>query len=105
MENVELKRYSLEEWKEIGTKKYGTDDFLEWPLICPRCKTVQKGKELIKLGISREDTLGYVGYSCIGRFNKKEDKRGCDWTLGGLFQIHNAEIYKDGEIRPVFEFA
>ena len=48
-----------------------------------------------------EDTYKYAYFSCEGRVDKS---RGCDWTLGGLFQIHKLEIVAEGgEIVPCFE--
>jgi hypothetical protein len=70
---------------------------------CPRCGTVQSGQELIDAGVGKtfEDVQPYLGFSCIGRFTKD---KGCNWTLGGLFQIHKIEVITDdGEIYPCFE--
>lgn len=44
-------------------------------------------------GLEREEASQYIGFSCIGRFNNK--RTGCDWTLGGLFRIHELEVITD----------
>ena len=102
-----MKVYTTEEWRKEGLDLYGTDNILEWPLVCPNCDTVQKGQELIDLGMSKNEALGFLGFSCIGRF--KGAKKGCDWTLGGLFQLHEAEIHADddGKLikRQIFKFS
>jgi len=78
---------------------------LEVEFVCPSCKTVQTGNDLIKAGAGKDydEVSGYFGFSCVGRFNKKA--KGCDWTLGGFFQIHTFEIVCDetGSVRPCFE--
>jgi len=53
------------------------------------------------LDIPYEKALGYLGFSCIGRF---DEKRGCDWTLGGFFQMHTSIIKDVEHERPVFDF-
>lgn len=55
-------------------------------------------------GIAEDDVDNYIGFSCVGRFNNK--KTGCDWTLGGLFKMHEFEIEdEDGNMHPRFELA
>jgi hypothetical protein len=69
---------------------------------CPRCKTIQSGQDLIDAGAgaSFEDIKIYLGFSCVGRFDKA---KGCDWTLGGLFKIHEFEVVDDkGVHHPMF---
>ena len=68
---------------------------------------------LAKAGVEIDKTERYVGFSCIGRFtNAGPHKRGtpagkgCDWTLGGLFTLHNLEVVDDaGKAHPVFDIA
>ena len=44
-----------------------------------------------------------MGFSCIGMFNEGV---GCDWTLGGLFLIHEIEVESaDGKLQPLFKLA
>lgn len=99
----ELKRttITLEELQAKAVPLYGGDP-LDWKFECPSCKTHQAAREIVDTGVSEDDARGYIGFSCIGRFNNK--KRGCDWTLGGLFQLHEVEIDQgDGKLRPIFK--
>lgn len=88
-------------------------------LRCPACGTVQSMNSLIQVGAgdTEDDVEKYVGFSCIGRwldagpadFQKtkpQNGRRGCNWTLGGLLQLHKLEIVTDdGEHHPRFEVA
>lgn len=82
--------------------------------VCPRCKTVQSARDLMKTGAgnSMDEVEKYVAYSCFGRFTgaksprKKPDGNPCDWTLGGLFSLHELEVVtEDGKRHPRFELA
>ena len=54
-------------------------------------------------GVKKEDVGKFIGYSCIGRFDKN---KGCDWSLGGLLKIHEIEIIStDGEHCKHFDLA
>jgi hypothetical protein len=82
---------------------------------CPMCGTVQSAADLIAAGAGTDfrEVERYLGFSCVGRFigagGHKEGTppgRGCDWTLGGLFQIHELEVVTpDGEHYPRFILA
>lgn len=81
---------------------------------CPMCGTVQSPHDLIQAGAGKdfEEVSGYIGFSCLGRFNgsgpprKEPDGNPCNWTLGGLFRTHNLEIItEDGKQHPHFELA
>ncbi len=75
----------------------------DWKFVCPRCKTVQSAADLLEAGASKDLASSYMGFSCIGRVDKK---LGCDWTLGGLFRIHTLEIVTEDEHKhPLFELA
>jgi len=98
-----MKRLTRQEWFDLGRQKFG-DDLMKWIFVCPICGTEQKGNDLIKAGVQDDYIERYLGFSCIGRFNKSQI--GCDWTLGGLFRIHKLEVILDnGTHRPIFEFA
>lgn len=74
----------------------------EVKLICPRCKTAQCANDLIAAGAGKDidEVEKYLGFSCVGRFDKT---KGCDWTLGGLFQLHELEVITpDGKRHPRF---
>lgn len=82
---------------------------------CPMCGTVQCANDLLAAGAgaSFEDVEKYIGFSCVGRFTGAgqhvagtDPGRGCNWTLGGLFQIHKLEVVTDdGVHHPRFELA
>jgi hypothetical protein len=98
------------------------DDPRNWKFICPMCGTVQSVGQLadavIEAGGTKDDVHRYVGFSCIGRFTGQGDAgiaaknlgekwdKGCNWTLGGLFQLHTLEVVmEDGRHRPTFNLA
>ena len=102
-------------------RRFGPDA-KKWKFICPACGTIQSVGQLkdavIASGGTKEDVHGYIAFSCIGRFTKQGDAgiaaknrgekwdQGCNWTLGGLFQIHTFEvIMENGHHRPTFEIA
>lgn len=69
---------------------------------CPMCKTLQCAQDLIDAGagatLNKVET--YLAFSCVGRFT---DGKGCNWTLGGLFKIHELEVVTpDGKRHPRF---
>lgn len=89
---------------------------------CVNCGTVQSMASLRKAGCPADKTENYIGFSCEGRFSnagpwpsdKRQDAkstsrrqiRGCDWTLGGLFRVHQLEVINaDGKPQPSFEVA
>lgn len=91
---------TLEEY--ISAIKSQDVDTLDATFKCPKCETLQSISDLIKAGAgkNKDEVLKFIGFSCIGRF---DSKKGCDWTLGGLFQIHELEvIYPDGSVGPRF---
>lgn len=81
-------------------------------VVCPMCKTVQSGADMIKVGAGQSmDQVGaYLGFSCVGRFTgaeaprKSPDGKPCNWTLGGLLSLHELEVITpDGVSHPHFE--
>jgi len=74
----------------------------EITFVCPMCKTEQCAKDLINAGAGKDfgEVEKYLGFSCVGRW---DENKGCDWTLGGLLQIHELEVVTpDGETHPRF---
>lgn len=70
---------------------------------CPKCGTAQCANDLIAAGAGDDldDVEKYLAFSCVGRWNPD---KGCNWTLGGLFQLHTLEVITpDGEHHPRFE--
>ena len=80
--------------------------------LCPMCKTVQSSADLIEAGAGQDfdSVRQYLGFSCVGRFtgagspSKQAPGTGCNWTLGGLFRMHELEVVtEDGVHHPHFE--
>jgi len=97
-----MRTLKLDDYLAEGERLFGKDR-KKWKFICPQCKTIQSYSDFIEAEVSPEDIPKYLGFSCIGRFT--EGKKGCDWTLGGLFQIHELEVLHDDKKSPRFEFA
>lgn len=91
-------------------------------MVCPRCGTVQSIVSWMRAGAVYEVAERYTGFSCVGRLTKAgpwpadNDQTpnavrrrlvpGCDWTLGGLLQIHELEVTSDAGLRmPAFVVA
>jgi hypothetical protein len=91
-------------------------------LKCPICGTVQSFATLMAAGASCERAEKAIGFSCEGRLTNagpwpstndrsarafaRRSVRGCDWTLGGLFSVHELEVMDDlGKAHPRFVVA
>jgi hypothetical protein len=101
---------SLEDFR-AEIKAQGVEP-LDYAFICPACNTVQSARWLIAAGAGKDfdDVQGALGFSCVGRFNGAGDERvegkGCNWTCGGLFQIHKLTVITPDEKKhPHFEIA
>lgn len=93
-----LKTSSLEEWKSEAKNRYGENSD-DWKFECPHCHQTQSKRDFKDNDVEPE---GRFYFSCIGRW---VEGRGCNWTLGGLFQIHTREVIaEDGSKVPVFDF-
>lgn len=107
-----MKRLTVKEFLEEGKAKFG-EDKKKWKFVCPMCKTAQSYEDLVAVGVDPKDVDKYLGFSCVGRWTqagpyRKGDKsgKGCDWTLGGLFRIHQLEVVdEEGGEYPLFDFA
>jgi len=96
------KTWKYSEWIEEAKRLYGPKS-ANWRFKCVRCGHVQTAKDFVDAGLTKDQAVSRVYFSCIGRV---KNGVGCDWTLGGLFQLHTDEVVaEDGEIIPVFEFA
>ncbi|EHO40388.1 hypothetical protein Calab_1510 [Caldithrix abyssi DSM 13497] len=92
---------TVEEYIRKGESLFGKDR-KKWKFICPKCGTIQSYKDFEDAGVPTNQIWYRLGFSCIGRFTAK---MGCNWTLGGLFQIHKLEVIdKKGKKHPRFEF-
>lgn len=82
-------------------------------VMCPICGTAQSIASLIAAGASQEHAVNAIGFSCEGRLTgagpavqgrPAPGRRGCDWTLGGMFRLHKLEVVtEDGKHHPHFE--
>lgn len=89
----------VDQWKAKATALFGAD-VDKWRFKCPACGQSQTLAEFKAANVQKPEGKFY--FSCIGRW---VPGRGCDWTLGGLFQIHKTEVIdQDGDVFPVFEF-
>lgn len=101
MQEQSPRRITFDEWQQEGRERFGKD-MKQWRFVCPRCETVQSAQDFIDAGLNSDVVNTQLAFSCIGRH---VSYKGCDWTLGGLFTIHNLEIvFPDGGVRPTFEF-
>ena len=97
-----MRTVSFSDFSEEAKRRFGNDPN-KWKFKCPHCKTAQSAEDLLAAGVPDDDVWKYAGFSCIGRFDAKQ---GCDWTLGGLFQIHEVEIEtEDGKKHRHFDLA
>lgn len=95
------RRLDRDEWLARGRELYG-EDMRQWKFRCVACGHVQSHELAVARNPDIGDTSGWIAFACEGRHDSSV---GCDWTLGGLFQIHELEVV-DGERRtPCFEFA
>ena len=108
-----MKTMTIEEY-HAALRAQGTNDRAELVVICPMCGTAQTGSDLIRAGAGEtfDEIEKYLGFSCVGRFTgansprKSPDGKPCNWTLGGLLQLHKLEVVApDGEKHPRFEVA
>lgn len=104
---------SLEEYRQ-EVRNQGTGPKLKVCMVCPACKTVQNAQDLLNAGAGStfEEVEKYLGFSCVGRFThglppkSEKNQFGCNWTLGGLFSIHELEVVTpDGQVHPIFKLA
>lgn len=110
---TQIKTMTLDEFHAAAKAQAPSHDQIVFR--CPRCDTLQSGQDLINAGAGDDfDAVEkYLGFSCIGRFTGKgspsEERgmgHGCNWTLGGFFQMHTFEVITpDGDHHPLFELA
>lgn len=107
-----MKTMTLDDFQAECMERFPSS--LETAVKCPMCGTVQTGQDFIDAGCghSFDDVQGILGFSCIGRYTgapaprKKPDGNPCNWTLGGLLQLHKLEVVTpDGQSHPHFELA
>lgn len=109
-----MRRLTVQEF-HAEIRAQGAADRRDIAFKCPICRTVQSARDLIAAGAGEnmDAVEKFLGFSCVGRFTDAgEHKRGapagngCNWTLGGLFQLHELEVVtEDGKGHPRFELA
>lgn len=97
LDSAKIVKY--EDWIDKLKKNFG-DDAKKWAFKCPSCGNTQTIQDFLDNKVEEPESKVY--FSCIGRFVKD---KGCDWTLGGLFQIHKTSVLKGVKVIPVFEMA
>jgi len=100
-EDSDVLTLSVEEFHSV-LQEQDVDDRKDLEFVCPQCGTVQSAQDLIDAGAgdSYEDVSGSVAFSCVGRW---DEEKGCDWTLGGLLQIHELVVVdEEGNEHPRF---
>lgn len=107
-----MKTITIDEFQSACIEQASSN--LQLVFKCPMCGCLQMGQDFIDAGAatSSEQAMGYVGFSCLGRHTgcgaprKKPDGKRCNWSLGGLFQLHKLEVVTpDGQSHPHFELA
>lgn len=97
-----MKTMTLDEF-HAALKAQGTERIEDVTFKCPMCGTLQSAQDLIDAGAGTDldDVERYLAFSCVGRW---PSDKGCDWTLGGLFKLHELEVVTpDGKHHPRFE--
>lgn len=95
---------TIENWKKVGEKLFGPE-FKKWKFVCVKCGNIQSIESMLEHNpnLEEKDLRNSVYFNCEGRLT---DKIGCDWSLGGLFKIHQTEVkLPDGDFVPVFDFS
>jgi len=106
-----MKTMTLEQFQD-ALRAQGVPHREDFAVVCPMCRTVQSGRDLVAAGAGAtfEEVEKYLGFACLGRFTgapsprHTPDGQPCDWTLGGLFQLHELIVTTpDGKRYPIFE--
>jgi hypothetical protein len=84
-------RIGRDAWMAIAAELFGADP-RAWRFACPSCGHEQSHNEVKSRKSDIGDTSGWIYFACEGRHVAGV---GCDWTLGGLFQIHSLEVMED----------
>lgn len=105
----EIERVTLDEYHDrLRRQGVAREDLA---VVCPACGVAQSARDLIAAGAGRDfdEVERFLGFSCVGRWTgagparPDPDGQPCDWTLGGLFQLHELEVEtEDGELHPRF---
>lgn len=105
-----MERMTLSEF-HAALRRQGVSSREHLAFVCPLCRTVQSAQDLIDAGAGNDfDAVErFLAFSCVGRWTGAEGPRRepdgspCNWTLGGLFRLHELEVITDdGEANPRF---
>lgn len=106
-----MEKITLEEFR-ARVKAQNVSDRMHAAFKCPMCKTVQSMNSFSCAGVDAATAEKHIGFSCLGRITgaegprKTPDGKPCNWTLGGLFRLHELEVTDDaGKVHPYFEVA
>lgn len=108
-----MKEMTIEQF-QAAIKAQGVSRVEHVAFICPMCKTIQSANDLITAGAGNnmDEVEKFVAFSCIGRWTSAPaprntpDGKPCNWTLGGLFKLHDLEVVtEDGKHHPRFALA
>jgi hypothetical protein len=95
-------RVGRDAWLAIGAELFGKDP-RGWRFKCPSCGHEQSHNEAKARKPDIGDTSGWIYFACEGRHTPSV---GCDWTLGGLLQIHALEVIEEsGRAVACMQFA
>ena len=107
-----MKRMTLDEFQAACMAQASRSELTT--VKCPMCGTLQNALDFIAAGAGKDwdDVSRYLGFSCVGRFTgageprTEPDGQPCNWSLGGLFQVHRMVVVTpDGKEHPHFELA
>lgn len=85
-----VRRMSRDAWMARARELYG-DNPRKWKFRCVACGNVQSAESVDanNPALIGTDKSNWIFFACEGRHT---EGRGCDWSLGGLFQIHRLEV-------------
>ncbi len=101
---------SCEDWRREAEKRYG-EMHRKIRFRCPSCGYEQSGEDFLKLGMTPEQVVSKVGFSCIGRQmqNCQDAFTGppgpCNYAGGGLIRIAPIRVMDGTKEVYVFDFA
>lgn len=96
-------RMTRAQWLARGAELFGRD-MKKWRWVCVACGNIQSAESCLANNprLDLQSTAGWMYFACEGRHTKS---RGCNWSLGGLFHIHERVVIDDeGDEIPVFLF-
>lgn len=116
----EIRKLNKDQFKKQCIERFGKDN-LKWRFICPVCGLVQTAQDFIDLDKgfkSYKDVSKIIGFTCIGFFTAKIQKKkysevlgaynthkGCCYSCDMLFSEHSIEVeYFEKNIKRIRKF-